>query len=45
MFKPVPQEIRVVTTTATSTLGIRGEISFRPYMMTNAKRPMIKVGQ
>jgi hypothetical protein len=38
-------EITVVTATATSTLGILGEIRFKPYMIPKASAPMKKVGQ
>jgi len=43
--KPSCQESSVVTTTATSTLGILGEIFFSPNMIAKANTPMKKVGQ
>ncbi len=45
MFKPHAHEIRVVTTTAISTLGIFGKNRLRTYMITKANNPMKNVGQ
>ena len=44
-WNPVPHEIRVVTTTAASTLGKRGTKRLSPYMMAKASAPIRKVGQ
>ena len=43
--KPIPQEMRVVTTTATSTLGMRGASRLSPTMIARASTPMARVGQ
>ena len=43
--KPIPQEMRVVTTTATSTLGMRGAMRLSPTMIARASTPMTRVGQ